>query len=134
MSAEISAASSQAMRVKGMTETQLQDGLIDAARRLGFLVYHSADARRSEPGFPDLVIVGHGRILVCECKTQKGRVRGPAVTRRGRVLPGQRDWLTAFDKAGVYADVVRPEATDDAIGYEDALIILQAAAENPRGR
>jgi len=115
-----------------MTETELQNGLIDAARRLGFLCFHATDARRSEPGFPDLVIVGHGRVLVCECKTQKGKLRGQAVTKRGRVLPGQQDWLNAFDKAGAYTTVVRPEATRDAIGYDEALKIIQAAAEYPK--
>lgn len=111
-----------------MTEAALQNGLIDAARRLGFLVFHATDARRSEPGFPDLVIVGYGQVIVFECKSQKGKLRGPSVTRRGRVLPGQRDWLDAFHEACEIAAVVRPEGTSGAIGYDQALDIMKMAA------
>lgn len=112
-----------------MTELQLQQGVLECARRLGFMAYHTADARRSEPGFPDALILGHGQLIVMEFKTQRGKVRAASLTKRGRWLPGQQEWLDAFESAGVPAYLVRPERTSDAIGYEDALAVIREAAD-----
>lgn len=98
-----------------MTEAELQRGLVEAARALGYLVFHATVARRSETGFPDLLIVGHGRVLAWECKTERGRVRPASVTRRGRYLPGQMDWIEAFRAAGIDARIVRPSDYDAAL-------------------
>ena len=80
-----------------MTESELQANIRELAKLLGWLTYHTHDSRRSEPGFPDLVLVGHGRMLVRELKDA-----------RGRVSDEQRDWLEAFDRAGVDQGVWRP--------------------------
>lgn len=109
-----------------MTEAQLMAGLIQAARTLGYLCLHVTEARRSEPGFPDVLCVHpSGAIVVFECKTQGGRLRPASVTKRGRWLPGQADWLAAFNAAGVPAYVVRPVATSDSISYDQALQALR---------
>jgi hypothetical protein len=81
-----------------MTEKQLQDALIGAAKATGWLVYHVFDSRRSTPGFPDLVLLKGKRCMVLELKTAKGRVR-----------PEQRAWLAAFTWAGIDARLVRPD-------------------------
>jgi hypothetical protein len=57
-----------------VTEKILQDAVYDCARRLGYLAYHVYDARRSAPGFPDLVLVKPPRLIVAELKTEKGRL------------------------------------------------------------
>lgn len=111
-----------------MTEAAIQNGILSCARRLGFLVFHATMAQRAEPGFPDIIVVGHGVVLVFELKTQRGRVREATTTKRGRRMPGQREWLQAFNEAGIPAYLVRPKATADAIGYDDALSMIQAAA------
>ena len=111
-----------------MTESQIQQGLMSCARQLGYLVFHATNARQSEPGFPDLVVVGHGIVLVFELKTQRGRVRAATQSKRGRWLPGQMDWLRAFEEAGVPAFLVRPQATADSIGYDEALAMIAEAA------
>ena len=47
--------------------------------------YHTFNSRKSEPGFPDEVIVLPRRLIVAELKSE-----------RGRVTPDQRRWLDAF--------------------------------------
>jgi hypothetical protein len=89
-----------------MTEDELLSGLLDAAFLGGWLVHH---IRRSDlaltmgtPGFPDILAVHPKRgVLVIECKSE-----------RGRMEPGQSEWLDAFTDAGVKARVVRPEDYD----------------------
>lgn len=62
-------------------------GVLQLARRCGWLAYHTHDSRRSEPGFPDLVATRGGRVVFAELKTA-----------RGRVSAAQRAWLEALGK------------------------------------
>jgi len=80
-----------------MTEKDLLEQCRAAAKVLGLLCYHTHDSRRSEPGFPDLVIVGRRGVLMRELKTE-----------RGKVTVAQTVWLNALDDVGVDADVWRP--------------------------
>jgi hypothetical protein len=57
-----------------VSEKLLQGAVYDCARRLGYLAYHVFDARRSAPGFPDLVLIKPPRLIVAELKTEKGRL------------------------------------------------------------
>jgi hypothetical protein len=52
----------------GDPETRLQLQVIELANRLGFRAYHTHDSRRSEPGFPDLVLVKPPRVVFVELK------------------------------------------------------------------
>jgi hypothetical protein len=52
----------------GVSEKKWQDTVIAICRARGYLVYHTHDSRRSAPGFPDLVIAGHGRVIFAELK------------------------------------------------------------------
>jgi hypothetical protein len=52
------------------TEKQFQGAVVELCRLRGYLTYHTHDSRRSDPGFPDLVIVGHGRVLYRELKRE----------------------------------------------------------------
>lgn len=93
----ITQAEYHAKRAAEMTERQLQDLILDAARKLGWLVYHTHDSRRSQPGFPDLVLVKGKRILYRELKRQTGRT-----------TPDQDTWLAALTTAGQDARIWRP--------------------------
>jgi len=55
-------------------EKELQQAIYDCARYLGWLAYHVYDARRSTPGFPDLVLIRPPRLIVAELKTEKGKL------------------------------------------------------------
>lgn len=60
----------------GMSEATLQTNVLSlAAVTLDYLGYHTHDSRRSQPGFPDLVLVSRRqrRLLFVELKTERGR-------------------------------------------------------------
>jgi len=84
---------SDAQRVMNMlmTEKQLQDNVIELAKRLGYLTFHTYDSRRSEPGFPDLVLVGKRRVIFIELKRQTGKLRRE-----------QQDWREALERTSLY--------------------------------
>ena len=84
------------------TEKEFQTVVVQYARLLGYRVYHTHDSRRSEPGFPDLVLVREGRLLVAELKRQTGRTS-----------PAQQEWLELLRSAGVDAYIWRPSDWDE---------------------
>jgi hypothetical protein len=88
-----------------MTEKQLQALVIECARWLQYDVYHTHDSRRSQPGFPDILMackrgrIGQpNRLLVVELKSE-----------RGRLTPDQERWLALFEACGVEAYTWRPQ-------------------------
>jgi len=84
------------------SEREFQASVIAAARLRGWLVYHTHDSRRSQPGFPDLVLVRGRQIMFWELKAS-----------RGRLTPEQSVWLDALEAVvpdpEVAAAVVRPD-------------------------
>ncbi len=85
---------------QAISERDLQDQVVSLARLLGYRVHHTRPARRQDgtwstplqgdPGFPDLVIVGHGLLVFVELKIQ-----------RGRMTPEQREWSRELARVGV---------------------------------
>lgn len=86
-----------------MTEKQFQAEVVDAAKRLGWSVYHTNDSRRCEPGFPDLVLV-RDRVLYRELKTEIGRLSA-----------SQKVWGEKLVGAGADYAVWRPSEMRDII-------------------
>ena len=84
-----------------MTESQFQASIIEFARFRGWLVYHTYDSRKSEPGFPDLVMVRGDRILYREVKTDKGRL-----------TEHQKVWAKRLFQAGGNYGIWRPSMKD----------------------
>ena len=84
-----------------LTEKQFQQQVIDLAKLRGWHVYHTHDSRRSEAGFPDLVLVRGGVLLYRELKTDTGRLS-----------PAQSTWLNVIDSAGGDAETWRPRDWD----------------------
>jgi hypothetical protein len=95
----LTAAEYRARQATAMTEAALQARVLGHARATGWLAYHTHDSRRSQPGFPDLVLVSErrGRVLFRELKTERGRLSEP-----------QQQWLRALTAAGEDAGVWRP--------------------------
>ena len=85
-----------------MSEGAFQQAIIDTARDRGWLVYHTYNSKRSEPGFPDLSLVKNGQIIMAEVKRQDGKLS-----------PSQEKWLEALTECpGVEVHVWRPSDWD----------------------
>lgn len=80
------------------SEASFQTQVLRLAKLLGYRAYHTFDSRHSEEGFPDLVLLKPGRLLiVAELKAEDGDL-----------APEQEVWLHAFRAAGALAYVWRP--------------------------
>jgi hypothetical protein len=95
------------------SERELQATIVDACRVLGYRVAHFRPARTvhgwrtpmtGDIGFPDLVCARPGRVLALELKAA-----------RGRLGPGQAEWLRALQGAVVHAQVVTPAGLDELL-------------------
>jgi Holliday junction resolvase len=80
-----------------MTEREFQREILKLAKLLGWRYYHTYDSRRSNKGFPDLVLVKGERVIFAELKSEKGKVK-----------PEQVEWLEAIDNTPAEAYLWRP--------------------------
>jgi hypothetical protein len=85
-------------------ERDFQRAVCKLAKVLGCMVYHTHDSRRSEPGFPDLVIVGRHGVMFRELKAQGGRLS-----------PEQETWIYGLRNADADAAVWRPSDWPDRV-------------------
>jgi VRR-NUC domain len=85
--------------VAPITEKDFLQQVIDLARLCGWKVYHTFDARRSAPGYPDLTLVhpARGDFFLAELKSATGRLS-----------PAQATWLDALRRAGIECYLWRP--------------------------
>ena len=91
------------------TEKEFQSALVGEAKRLGWLVYHTYDSRRSKAGFPDLCMVKPPRVVFVELKTD---------AKSSQPTAAQKEWLTALKKSDtLIADLWRPADYDAAIEF-----------------
>jgi len=97
MRSTITTSDYRAAQARAMTEDELLATVREMAVTLGWRTYHTHDSRRSETGWPDLVLVRDRRFLVRELKSMTGRV-----------TPAQDAWLTDLAIAGLDVGVWRP--------------------------
>lgn len=90
--------------LRAITESTFQKWVQKLMTQQGWLWYHAADniprggwKANIKPGFPDLVAVRRGRLLIAELKTQTGKITDP-----------QDDWLTALRTTGAEVHIWRP--------------------------
>ena len=89
-----------------MRERDLQDTIRQAASLFGYRTYHTYDSRRSPCGFPDLVIVGHGQLIMWELKNETGRL-----------TEAQEGWIDDLRKVEgpPHVNIVRPADLDECL-------------------
>lgn len=92
-----------------MSEADWQRRVTDYCTVLRLLWYHVPDSRRTNPGFPDLVIAGPGGVLFVELKTE-----------RGKVSAHQQTWIDTLEPH-VQTRVWRPSQWDEVY---DTLLAL----------
>jgi len=91
-------------------EADFLRAVTDLATLAHWLCYHTYDSRRSQAGFPDLVLVRGDKLIFAELKTNRGRVK-----------PAQREWLDTLSsmadgQAGVSIYLWRPRDWDGIVG------------------
>jgi len=89
-----------------LQEKHFQKQVLDLAKTYHWLCFHTYDSRLSVgTGYPDLCMTRGGRILYCELKTERGRLR-----------PEQKIWLEALSTCvGVEVYTWRPSQMDEII-------------------
>jgi len=97
-----------------MSEAELQRLVAELCARLGLHHYHTFDSRRSEPGFPDSVIIG-SEIMFRELKSADGVLK-----------PEQRRWGSRIQRAGGNWAVWRP------VDWQNMTIMSQLMEIRPR--
>jgi len=80
-----------------VTEEELLQSVRELAHGLGWLTYHTRMSKRSDPGWPDLVLVRGDRVAYRELKNATGKVTDE-----------QQVWLDALAAAGADTGVWRP--------------------------
>jgi len=85
-----------------ITEKAFMGQVIQLARLMGWLVYHTHDSRRSVAGFPDLLLIRRGEMLVAELKVGKNEASEE-----------QLRWLNAFRGANVREFLWYPSDWDE---------------------
>lgn len=85
MTRKVSAAEWRQSQWEGMSEKEFQGHVLSLAVAKGWRCYHTYDSRRSQPGFPDLVMVRGGRIVFAELKSERGKLSEP-----------QMEWILAL--------------------------------------
>ena len=92
--------------VRPEPEEQFQQAIIDLARTLGYRAYHTHDSRKSEPGFPDLVLAraADNRLIYAEVKTETGRT-----------TPDQEWWLQFLAARGEETYLWRPSMKEQIV-------------------
>ncbi len=56
-----------------LSERAFQRQVVEFAELMGWRTYHTYDSRRSNAGFPDLVLVRPPRVVFVELKRERGR-------------------------------------------------------------
>jgi hypothetical protein len=87
------------------SEREFQGVVLDLAKRFRWTAYHTHDSRRSQRGFPDLVLVRRPRVIFAELKRQDGLVS-----------PEQQTWIDELQACGQEAFIWRPSDLECIVG------------------
>jgi glycine/D-amino acid oxidase-like deaminating enzyme len=88
-----------------LTEADWQELVVQYARLQGWWCFHPYDSRKSQAGWPDLVLMRPPELVIVELKSQ-----------RGKVTQEQERVLAMLDECGVEAHLWRP--ADEAAVFD----------------
>jgi hypothetical protein len=100
-----------------MSEAAWQNLVVKLAFQLNWQWYHTHDSRRSQPGFPDLVLVRE-RVIFAELKAAKGRLD-----------QWQKRWVEQLRHAGAEVYCWRPSDYPEV----ERTLRQPVAHHNPQG-
>lgn len=95
-------------------ESEFQSAVCELARKLGCLVFHPQNVKRSVPGFPDLTICGREAPVGAPPNVLFRELKMPD----GRVSDKQAEWIAKLEAANADVDVWRPEDWPERITAE----------------
>ena len=75
-----------------MTEAELESAVRDLLALYRLYGYHTQDSRRSQPGFPDWVIVSVNGVLWRELKSETGELSTHQRQWRNLLIAAGQDW------------------------------------------
>jgi hypothetical protein len=84
-----------------LTEKEWQEQVVQLAAMYRWHHFHVHNMRRSDSGWPDLVLVRPPELIVVELKTNVGKLR-----------PNQIEWLEWLAACGIETHVWRPRDFD----------------------
>ena len=108
-----------------MREKVFQQAVVTLAKLNGWLVYHTHDSRKSEPGFPDLVLVHpRGQCLFVELKSETGKITKAQGAWLEALLgvkgrPRTYLWRPADWRSGLIEDLLRYRPGADAMPHAE---------------
>ena len=97
---------------RSASEADFQSQLRSVALARGWLYYHTYNSRRSDPGFPDAVLVRDDRLIFAELKSIKHRRQKPTARQQIwldalRLIPGIEVYLWYTDDIDQIEEVLR---------------------------
>ncbi len=88
-----------------VTEKEFQQAVMNQLKEHGWMAYHTWNSRRSAPGFPDVVAVKGGRLLMVELKKEGEDPDS-----------NQQEWLDRLGQVpGIISGVWRPGDWDEIL-------------------
>lgn len=92
------------LRSRQVTEREFLQQIRTLARTMNWLCYHTHDSRRSEPGFPDLVLTKGARLIFAELKTDIGKTTNEQIV-----------WMASLEATGAEVYIWRPREFDRVV-------------------
>ena len=87
------------------SEADFQNAIIKLAKQNGWLIYHTHDSRKSQSGFPDLIMLKGNYMIVSELKS-----------RTGKLSEAQAQWIKAFEGVKITnINIWKPGTDNDEI-------------------
>ena len=102
-----------------VSEQAFMATVLQAAEIYGWWTYHTHDSRRSNAGFPDLVLIKPPRVLFLEVKSERGRL-SRAQADVLAMLQECGPLSCRFERDGVSAAMVRPSDWEQIVEWLSA--------------